>query len=348
MDTTLKQNTIGSAWTRFADALQSTMDLDVSGIGSVGRAQSSGAMTVLPLFGTEHAGFVSPSKGVRLARVHTYGDVELSCPAEVRTSTDDLAIVPLHMGFIQHGAQNHALCGSALIEPGKTVRFTDARCVQAAQGGLMEGRDQWFFVLPLGLRATALGQIGQTGYNNLWSAIEELNVSFGLPKRGHLEQLLTKQRATLTQFRSRFECLAGQTGALFFVGDRLAGIEIAPTASYFQDIWMPLISFAYGIAAYGIERNEDATPYANGEPFAGVGSLPEIRSALQETRAERDDTLATIISASAAGLSGIYRKTVFLHIKTGTVLQTVTAAGFAGQIVRRNDEAVYVSLFRTK
>ncbi len=103
-----------------------------------------------------------------------------------------------------------------------------------------------------------------------------------LPGRGHLEQLLMRQRATLTQFRSRFECLDGQTGALFFVGERLAGVEIAPNAAYFRDIWMPLVSFAYGIAAYGIERDRQTTPYGASEPFPGVDDLAALRDALRE------------------------------------------------------------------
>lgn len=345
MDTMLnKENTLGTAWARFCAALHGAIDAPTFAPWHIGQPQTSGAMTIVPIFGTEHTGFVAPGAGVRLKQVHTYGDVELECPRDA----EGLAIVPLHMGFVQHGAQNHALCGSALIEPGKSVRFKDARCVQAAQGGLLEGRDQWFFVLPLGLRGTALDQIGQNGYNNLWKAIEDLNVSFGLPKRGHLEQLLTKQRATLTQFRSRFECLDKQTGALFFVGDRLAGVEIAPNAAYFRDIWMPLTAFAYGIAAHGIERNGGSALYGTGEPFAGVASLADLRDALRESRAERSDTLATVVSASSAGLFGAKRKPITRHGKSTTVLETITASGFAGQVVKREGEPVYVSLFRTR
>lgn len=344
MDATLnKENTLGAAWARFCAALHAAMDASTFATWCIGQPQTSGAMTIVPIFGAEHIGFAAPGAGVRLKRVHTYGDVELECPSDA----GGLAIVPLHMGFVQHGAQNHALCGSALIEPGKSVRFSDARCVQAAQGGLLEGRDQWFFVLPLALRPTALSQIGQTGYNNLWGAIEELNVSWGLPKRGHLEQILTKQRSTLTQFRSRFECLDGQTGALFFVGDRLAGIEVAPNAAYFRDMWMPLTAFAYGIAAHALERGESTTLYGTGEPFSGVDTLADLRNALREARAERSDTLATVVSASAAGLSGVKRKAL-AHAKNKTVLETVTASGFAGQVVKREGEPVYLSLFRTR
>ncbi|MBC8136950.1 MAG: hypothetical protein H8F28_13790 [Fibrella sp.] len=345
MDTTLnKENTLGTAWGRFVAALHGAMDARTVAAWGIGQAQTSGTMTVVPIFGAQHTGFAAPGAGVRLKQVHTYGDVELECPGDA----EGLAIVPLHMGFVQHGAQNHALCGSALIEPGKSVRFKDARCVQAAQGGLLEGRDQWFFVLPLGLRVAALDQIGHNGYNQLWGAIEELNASFGLPKRGHLEQILTKQRAVLTQFRSRFECMDGQTGALFFVGDRLAGVEIAPSSVYFRDIWMPLAAFAYGVAAHGIERSGAKGLYGTGEPFTAIASLADLRDALRDARAEREDTLATIISASSAGLAGAKRTAVARHGKTATTLETVKASGFAGQVVKRDGEPVYVSLFRTR
>ena len=117
-----------------------------------GMPQQSGAMTVLPLFGAPRRGkFVAPLSGLKLSRVDGYGNMEITNPSEA-----GIAIIPLHMGYIQDGAQNHALCRSAFLAPGQKLMFEDACCVQESQGGYLEGREQWFFILPLQLRWSAL------------------------------------------------------------------------------------------------------------------------------------------------------------------------------------------------
>jgi hypothetical protein len=65
-----------------------------------GMPQQSGAMTVLPIFGADIQGrFVSPLSGLKLSQVRGYGNMELSNPSET-----GIAIVPLHMGYIQDRA----------------------------------------------------------------------------------------------------------------------------------------------------------------------------------------------------------------------------------------------------
>ena len=166
---------------------------------NVGVPQRVGALAVLPLFGPDHGARVSsPREGIKLMRVEGYGNVEL------RNDGGGVAIVPLHIGWIQDRAQNHALCRSALLADGQTLMFRDACCVQAAQGGYLEGRDQWFFVLPAELRARALELRGVESYSKLWNDIAALNRDYGLRDRGHLEQLIAGRRAVLTQQASRF------------------------------------------------------------------------------------------------------------------------------------------------
>jgi len=203
-----------------------------------GRPQQSGPLTVLPVFGGEARGdFTPPLSGLKLAGVRTYGSVELH-----NTLTSGVAIVPAHMGYIQDQAQNHALCGATFLGAGQKKVIDAACCVQAAQGGLLESREQWFFILPVALREQALLWRGQKSFGKLWDAIAQLCQRFGQQSRGHLEQIICRQRALLTQYQSRLELLPGQTGALFFLGDRLIGVELAPSADYFREVWMPLVS----------------------------------------------------------------------------------------------------------
>ncbi|MEV6770004.1 DUF6569 family protein [Nocardia sp. NPDC051030] len=294
----------------------------------LGAPQRAGALTMVPIHGPERPGIVPPRSGLKLNRVAGYGSVELhnGAPAGV-------AIVPLHIGYIQDSAQNHALCSAALLGAGETRMFTDACCVQAAQGGYLEGRDQWFFMLPVELRPRALALTGQVGYSKLWPEIAALNRRYQLPARGHLEQLLTRKRAVLTQFRSRLELLPGQLGALFFVGERFAGLEIAPDTRYFAEMWMPLVCFAYGVAAWHAEPER-----AEAEPFA-AGDLAGLRAELERDRAEQAEQVLSWMSAPTE--VRMVEQERYLDLR----LHTVTGDGITGQLVGEHDRVVYASLF---
>ncbi|GAB4187844.1 MAG: hypothetical protein Fur006_27980 [Coleofasciculaceae cyanobacterium] len=299
-----------------------------------GMPQQSGMLTVLPVFGSDNDGrFVAPLSGLKLSQVRGYGNMELSNPAET-----GIAIVPLHMGYIQDRAQNHALCRSAFIAAGQKLMFEDACCVQAAQGGYLEGREQWFFILPLQLREEALELRGKEDYSKLWDAISRLNEQFSLANRGHLEQILSRKRAFLTQYQSRLELLPHQTGAVFFIGDKLAGVEIVPSAAYFQELWMPLVCFCYGVAAMyqekDLEVNKPLIPF-------WASNLQELRKQLNQSRLERQELVRNWLAQTPAEEFGIEEEERFLSLR----LQTVTGKHFAGQFVEEEGRLLYASLF---
>ncbi|MVU81510.1 hypothetical protein GPX89_30255 [Nocardia sp. ET3-3] len=294
----------------------------------LGAPQVAGALTMVPIHGPERPGIVPPRSGLKLNRVVGYGSVELHNGAP-----SGVAIVPLHIGYIQEGAQNHALCSAALLGAGETRVFEDACCVQAAQGGYLQGRDQWFFVLPVELRAKALALRGQPGYSKLWQDISAVNSGYGLPARGHLEQILTRKRAVLTQFRSRLELLPAQLGALFFVGRKFAGLEIAPDPRYFAEMWMPLVCFAYGVAAWQSEP-----PRSDPEPFAAT-DLAGLRSELTRSRDHHTEDLASWMPTDTEMYT--IEDDRYLDLR----LQTLTGTQVAGQVVTEHDRPIYASLF---
>ncbi|MET9246752.1 DUF6569 family protein [Nonomuraea sp. NPDC003709] len=305
--------------------------LDLRGYRA-GAPQRAGALTMVPIWGPERPGIVPPRSGLKLERVVGYGRVEL-----LNGAREGVAIVPLHIGYIQDAAQNHALCSAALMGAGQTRRFDDACCVQAGQGGYLEGRDQWFFVLPVELRAKALELRGHHDYAKLWPDISELNAACGLPSRGHLEQILSRKRATLTQFQSRLELLPGQLGALFFVDDRFAGLELAPDPVYFAEMWMALVCFAYGVAAWRAEPEQ-----AHAEPYE-AGSLAELRAELARDRAARQAEVASWLPTPAGDVRMVEEER-YLDLR----LSTVTGDGLAGQVVTEHGRPVYASLFASR
>jgi hypothetical protein len=298
----------------------------------LGPPQRAGALTMVPVFGPSYPGVAPPRSGLKLSRVVTYGQVELTNPADT-----GVAIVPLHVGYIQDSAQNHALCRSAFISAGQTLRFDDACCVQESQGGYLAERDQWFFVLPVELRPAALRLRGTSQYSKLWGDIASFNARHGLPARGHLEQVLTRKRAVLTQYQSRLELLDGQLGALFFVGDRLAGVEIAPDPVYFAEVWMALVCFAYGPAAWSAETRapDEAFP-----PFE-ADSLDGVRAALQRRRHSVADEVGQWLARAAWRPGDLVEEERYLDLR----LSTVVADAVAGQVVTDGSRLVYASLF---
>lgn len=302
--------------------------VDLTGF-RLGPPQRAGRLTMVPVLGAGYPGVSSPVGGVKLARVETYGTVVLTNPAR-----DGVAIVPLHLGYVQDGAQNHALCRSAFLAPGEELRFDDACCVQAAQGGYLVERDQWFFVLPAHLRAAALDRRGERNYSKLWDDITALNRRFGLPARGHLEQLLGRRRATLTRYRTRLELNDGQLGALFFLDTTLIGVEIGPDAAYFADVWPALVCFCYGPAALlGGEPDPPEGPYE----VSTVDELADLRNATVAARAaEVEDWLA----ATRWVPSKVTREDRYRRL----TLSTVDGAAMAGQVVTDGGRTVYASV----
>lgn len=300
-----------------------------------GRPQRSGNLTVVPLFGPNRPGnFTGPLSGLKLNRVNGYGNLELHNP-----SAAGIAIVPLHMGYIQDNAQNHALCRSSFIAAGQKRMFEDACCVQAAQGGYLEEREQWFFILPLQLRYKALELRGQKSYSKLWDEIARLNASFHLDKRGHLEQIISRKRAWLTQYQTRLELLPQQIGALFLLNDRLVGMEIAPNAAYFQELWMPLVCFCYGVAAMPSEKQIKDLDRSI-LPFA-ANSLPALREKLHQNRLRWQEKVATNLAKTPKQSFKVKEEERFLDL----TLKTFTGCQFAGQFVEQKQELVYLSLF---
>jgi len=302
---------------------------------SLGEPQKSGAMTVLPVFGPKRNGnFTSPIKGLKLSKVKGYGNLELTNPSD-----SGVAIVPLHIGYIQDGAQNHALCRSIFLAAGQTFMFEDACCVQQAQGGYLKEQDQWFFILPLELRQDALKLRRIKNFRKLWDAISKLNALYGLPARGHLEQITGGFRPYLNQFRNRFELMPEQTGAFFFIGNKLAGFEIAPNPEYFSEVWLPLVCFCYGPAARYEEQKINISA-VEAVPFPAK-NLSELRKELDKERQKVKDNLMAVLNSAPEEKFSCEEEERYLELR----LSTVMGKNFSGQYVSDEDnDLIYASI----
>src|SRR3954471_19714117 len=94
-----------------------------------GRVQGRGHFEALGLFRADgrpdRGAFASPLEALKLVRVPTYGTMVLH-----DTAPAGRMIVPMHVGFFQEGAQNHATSRVLILEAGETLEADDCFCIQ--------------------------------------------------------------------------------------------------------------------------------------------------------------------------------------------------------------------------
>ena len=118
----------------------------------LGTPQRAGALTMVPISGPAYPGIVPPRTGVKLTRVPGYGRVEL------RNGADrGVAIIPLHIGYVQDQAQNHALCRSAFLAAGQKLLFEDQLRLRQRNGILRERLPPPIIILPRSSHCTSSG-----------------------------------------------------------------------------------------------------------------------------------------------------------------------------------------------
>ena len=326
----------GSSSSLDRPGLPSNLSALMSSSNTFGLIQRSGRLSVLPILGDDCPGsWTSPYSGLKFTGVHGYGHVSF------HNDGGGTAILPMHMGYIQAGAQNHAMSTAAMLAKGQEKHFDDARCVQASQGGYLESREQWFFILPLKLREEALVNRSKSGYSVLWNAIGRLGRRFGSSGRGHLDDVICKRRGELNVYDRQFELLNRQVGAVIFLDNQPIGIEIGPTAEYFADIWTSLINFCYGSAALEAEMST-AKKNDESETVIREASLAGLRSQLMYRRESVTNQLInSLASCSWQMTENKVEETLF-----NMELATVRTADFYGQVIRDKSTMIYASMFR--
>lgn len=306
-----------------------------------GPLQSWGQLAVLPLLSTSGRPsgkrFVAPLENLKLVNVPHYGTMVLS-----NTAPKGVLIVPMHIGFFQVGAQNHATSRVIVLLDGETQEVQDCFCIQASQGGLLKEAQQRFIVLPLNLRKPALELRGTQDFSRLWPVIEQFNRQHGITRGGHLERFLRPNFKRLIVFRHTIETLPRQVGAAYFVAGRLVGIEVAPNAAYWQDVAPILNIYCYGAAALLAEQLKLQSE-RRVVPLEGIQTLEDLEQRLAETRAqERNAHIQTLTERAEATWELKLEQEVqdlrVVHLNQGE---------WSGQMVKEGvNEVAYLSAFR--
>lgn len=280
--------------------------------------------------------FATPEEDLKLVEVPTYGTVILR-----NTSKDDRLLVPMHIGFFQPGAQNHATSRVLVLEAGETLQVKDCFCIQAAQGGLLKEAQQRFLMLPLSLRHAALAKRHTEGYSRLWGDIDGYTRHHGLATGGHLERVLRPNFARLLPLRHAIETVEGQVGAAYFVAGRLAGIEVAPHETYWQQLSPVSAMYCYGPAALLAERrgyNRVTEPL----DLDGLTDLDDLAGRLRDVRAREANGRTDIVQ----DLATLFFDQQVDEDRHGLRVITLSDKPWVGQVVRDGRQIVYASLFR--
>jgi hypothetical protein len=305
-----------------------------------GRLQSWGQLEVLGLFRADgrpdRGPYASPLEWLKLVRVPRYGTMVLH-----NTAPAGPMIVPMHVGFFQEGAQNHATSRVLILGAGEQLEADDCFCIQQAQGGLLKEAQQRFLVLPLGLRSAALQKRGTKDFSRLWADIDVYTRRFGIARGGHLERFLRPYFARLMPFRHAFEAVPGQVGAAYFVAGRPVGIELVPTAGCWSDLAPILNIYCYGPTA--LRAEQEGFPVSRVAPdLDGLADLDDLAARLEDSR--RQHALAR--SEALGALAGAGWNCLDESAHHGLTIRTIGWESWAGQVVLDESDTLYLSVFR--
>jgi hypothetical protein len=326
-------------WKSFNDKNASVSNtLNLQGL-KWGSAVRRGYLEMIPLFGNlcPTRTFAPPATALRLTEVTNYGQMILENQSKLPT------IVPLHLGYFQNAAQNHAMCVSAILDAGESREFKDACCIQAAQGGYIAEADERFIVLPQPLRAKALALRGEENYSKLWGDITNFNREVGLKERGHLDELKRAYQPELLQTVYHLEPYPNQTGAIFLSNNTVVGIEIAPDAEFWQELHTPLVMYCYAPLRL-IHKIKGIEPFqADTLEIDKLKDLEDLSLAWSELEARREERIDKLMQ-QIQDLTIVKRAVE--ESKDNNQLVTIEMEDFVGQMVVRDSKVVYVSLSR--
>ncbi|MGD1527114.1 ARPP-1 family domain-containing protein [Vibrio harveyi] len=305
---------------------------------SLGRMQTSGIMQVLPLVSEIHdERFVSPvSAGT--VWTNNYGEMEF------RNQSDKTMLIPSNATYIvNQKAQDHAMATAGLVGKNTRKNYVNAMCVQETQGNYISEGNHEMTLLPYSLREAAFERRNLNhSCGKIWSDIAGLLRETNSGHGGHLHHFMDAFEKELDQFVAEFECVTNQVGAIILINGVVVGIERTPSASYFKDVWQPLIRECYGSEAIRVQRSNPVKERLTSDVRKAT-SLLDLRQALDEARAQDEEDAKGIVR----NLLQAPFSTVEEGSSEGVDLLGVSHDQFVGQVVKDGAQAVYVSIIST-
>lgn len=319
---------------------QLTVEEILNGTG-LGRTQSVGHMSVIPLIDAEDAQddtFAPPDFN---ASTRDYGAVN------VENLNDKPTIVPTGTGWVtDQYAQDHATPSAKLMGPKQKDTVNQACCIQETQGGLIKSEKVDFVVLPTSIRVQAVASRNEQNYSRLWPHLRKLRKDMscrgqGNIPAGNLADVLKTFEKELDEFVAEFELVPKQVGAVVVIGDRVVGVERAPTEEFWQRLWSPLIRVCYGTLAIQVKQR--------GRPIHRVG-LDVKKKTLDGIQAALDKANEKIEKSTQKCIRNVNKVKLTVAGKADGQLDdykvvTVANAELSGQVVAKSRAKIpYASL----
>lgn len=310
-----------------------------------GKIQKVGIMQVIPLFHqssdlADH-GIATPKQALKTSTTN-YGSFAFKS-----TDPEKVAIIPSHYGVMtKHASQDHAMSRAGLLGPKSQKTFNDAFCIESSQGGMMPAEAHSYVILPYTLR-NKVNKMGRgQGYNRLWNDIEKFNSEMGAGRRGHLSDFFKKHNDKLGEFVAQFECLPKQIGAIILIDNEVVGLEVAPNADYWLEVWEPLIRACYGsetVRRLLLKKASEKDHVLTDSKITQATSLTELEDAVYRFEEnERSKSEAIVNSVMNQKLKFTpYGDNV---IPGKYVCADATNSTYAGQVVMDDGYVIYASL----
>ncbi|MFW5962322.1 MAG: ARPP-1 family domain-containing protein [bacterium] len=311
----------------------------------VGLVQHVNGMSVVPLIEKEKEyENIAPLEDTVFEGTADYGSMKY------RNDSEDIAIVPSNSSIIsKQSAQDHAMSTAGLIAANNKVTFHNACCIESSQGGFLResNSDHLFGVLPVFLRKALDNdtRFQEYKYGKIWNDIGAFNDKVIDNFREHLSYFFEEFEEELNDFLAEFETVPNQIGALVYFGSELVGIEIAPNRTYWNSVWNWLIRGCYGAEYLRNVKISKASQALKLPNLSNCSTLNDISIKLEDYfDTVRQDFLAPFQSQLQGSVKQYQQVDNFNLGYTNFRLDDYSF--FAGDVVTKQDEVIYLSVVR--
>jgi hypothetical protein len=202
-------------------------------------------------------------------------------------------IIPTQMAIMtKQRAQNHGMVKSGYLNKKQTKTFSDAGCVQGAEGGHFRNvTSNELRMIPVAIREMLFDKINDSsGYNRIYPAIRSLGNQTNSNTGEYLDKYFTKYDKKLEQFIAHFERPRNLIGIIVLIDGEIVAIDKFPSFTFGEQVWDMMIRDCYGSLAVISELKDSKAKatftdtYTSLRGKRGETTLEKLERALNKTK----------------------------------------------------------------
>ena len=224
--------------------------------------------------------------------------------------------------------QNRVLNLSILVAAGKTL-IVPVSCVEAGRWSrgtshfssddslhYAEGRARKMSYVSASMRTSGQRTSDQA---KVWGDIREKSAKFRVfSETEAMSDIYEHQKASLKDYVSAFSVLEGQTGALFAIGERVAGLELFDSAETLRKLF-PKLMRSYGLDALDHARSKRSRKEARCTPQKANEFLEKVAEAKAEEFPAVGEGLDIRLSGSKLTGAALFAEDRIIHLSAFTM-----------------------------